>query len=55
MIIEHAGKRPAVHLTSSVAVDATVCGDVTIGPNTRVLYGARIIGENGGKITIGSD
>ena len=55
MIIEHAGKRPAVHLTSSVAVDATVCGDVTIGPNTRVLYGARIIGENGGRITIGSD
>jgi carbonic anhydrase/acetyltransferase-like protein (isoleucine patch superfamily) len=55
MIIEHAGKRPAVHLTSSVALDATVCGDVTIGPNTRVLYGARIIGENGGKVTVGSD
>lgn len=55
MIIEHAGKRPTVHPTSSVAVDATVCGDVAIGPNTRVLYGARIIGENGGKVALGSD
>ncbi|MGA7630920.1 MAG: gamma carbonic anhydrase family protein [Terriglobales bacterium] len=55
MIIEHAGKRPRIDPTCSVAPDATVCGDVTIGQNTRVLYGARIIGENGGKISIGCD
>ena len=55
MIIEHAGKRPTIDPTSSIAYDATVCGDVTIGPNTRVLYGARIIGENSGKISIGAD
>lgn len=55
MIIEHAGKRPAIHPTSSIALDATVCGDVTVGPNTRVLYGARIIGEAGGRVMIGSD
>jgi len=53
MIIEHAGKRPRIDSTSSIAPDATVCGDVTIGQNTRVLYGARIIGENGGEISIG--
>src|SRR5580698_18801 len=55
MIIEHAVKRPTIDPTSSIAYDATVCGDVTIGPNTRVLYGARIIGENSGKISIGAD
>jgi carbonic anhydrase/acetyltransferase-like protein (isoleucine patch superfamily) len=55
MIIEHASKRPRIDPTSSIAADATVCGDVTIGRSTRVLYGARIIGENGGKISIGCD
>jgi len=55
MIIEHAGKRPTIDPTASIALDATICGDVSIGPNTRVLYGARIIGESGGKIQIGSD
>lgn len=55
MIIEHAGKRPAIHPKSSIALDATVCGDVTVGANTRVLYGARIIAEAGGRIVIGSD
>lgn len=55
MIIEHAGKRPGIHSTSSIALDATVCGDVTIGPHSRVLYGARIIGESGGRVIIGSN
>jgi carbonic anhydrase/acetyltransferase-like protein (isoleucine patch superfamily) len=55
MIIEHAGKRPTIDPTASIALDATICEDVSIGPNTRVLYGARIIGESGRKIQIGSD
>lgn len=41
MIVENAGKRPRIDSTSSVAPEGTVCEDVTIGQNTRVLYGAR--------------
>jgi carbonic anhydrase/acetyltransferase-like protein (isoleucine patch superfamily) len=55
MIIQHAGKRPEIDTTASIAPDATVCGNVQIGPGARVLYGARIIGENGGTIKIGRD
>ena len=38
-----------------VAPDATVCGDVIIGPGSRILYGARLIGEGGGRIRIGAN
>ena len=55
MILEHAGKRPRIDPTASIAFDATVCGAVTVGPGARVLYGARIIAEGGGEITIGRD
>ena len=55
MLIEHAGKRPQVDPTAWIAPDATVCGDVTIGPGARVLHGARVIGEGGGAIRIGRD
>jgi len=55
MIIEHAGKRPAIDRTASIAPDATVCGDVVIGAGARILHGARIIGEDGGAIRIGRD
>ena len=52
MILSYDGKVPVIHPTAWVAPDATVCGDVGIGANTRVLYGARIIAE-GGRIEIG--
>jgi carbonic anhydrase/acetyltransferase-like protein (isoleucine patch superfamily) len=55
MLIEHAGKRPQVDATAWIAPDATICGDVIIGPGARVLHGARIIGEAGGAIRIGRD
>jgi len=55
MLIEHAGKRPAIDPTAWVAPDATLCGDVTIGPGVRVLHGARLVGEAGGAIRIGRD
>jgi carbonic anhydrase/acetyltransferase-like protein (isoleucine patch superfamily) len=32
-----------------------VCGDVVIGPGSRVMHGARIIGEGGGVIRIGAE
>ena len=52
MIINHNGKTPEVHASAYIAPSATVCGDVTIGPNCRVMHGASIIAE-GGKILIG--
>ncbi len=54
MFIKHAGKTPQVDPTAWVAPDATVCGDVVIGPRARVMHGARIIGEAGGSISIGA-
>ena len=54
MIIEHLGKVPQIHPTAYIAPNATICGDVTIGEETRVLFGAQIIAE-GGKIDIGKN
>jgi carbonic anhydrase/acetyltransferase-like protein (isoleucine patch superfamily) len=53
MLIEHAGKRPTIDTAAWVAPDATLCGDVTIGPGVRILHGARLVGEAGGVIRIG--
>lgn len=53
MLFAHQGKTPHVDDTAFVAPDATVCGDVTIGPGTRIMHGARLIGEAGGRIVIG--
>src|SRR5688500_7959141 len=55
MLIEHAGKSPQLDPSAWVAPDATVCGDVAIGPGVRVMHGARIIGEGGGRIMIGKE
>jgi carbonic anhydrase/acetyltransferase-like protein (isoleucine patch superfamily) len=52
MVIIHNGKNPEVHASAYIAPSATVCGDVKIGPNCRVMHGASIIAE-GGKIMIG--
>lgn len=53
MLLEHQGKRPRIHETAYVAPTATVCGDVTIGPGSRVLFGAVLVAE-GGPVAIGS-
>jgi hypothetical protein len=50
MLIAHAGNHPKIAASAWVAPDATVCGDVIIGPGVRVLYGARVIGEGGGGL-----
>jgi carbonic anhydrase/acetyltransferase-like protein (isoleucine patch superfamily) len=52
MLLEHQGKRPRIHDTAYVAPTATVCGDVTIGENTCVLFGA-VISADGGPVEIG--
>lgn len=52
MLIEHRGKRPRIHESASIAPTATICGDVTLGEDCRVLFGAVIVAE-GGPVVIG--
>jgi carbonic anhydrase/acetyltransferase-like protein (isoleucine patch superfamily) len=54
MLIAHAGKSPVIDPTAYVAPNAVICGDVTIGPGCRILFGAQIVAE-GGTIRIGSE
>jgi carbonic anhydrase/acetyltransferase-like protein (isoleucine patch superfamily) len=53
MLLEHQGKRPRIHESAYIAPTATICGDVTIGENSRVLFGAVIVAE-GGPVIIGA-
>lgn len=52
MLIEHQGKSPTVHESAYVAPTAVVCGDVTVGPDCRVLFGAILVAE-GGAVVLG--
>ena len=54
MIIKHLGKTPEIHSTAYIAPTATICGDVRIGKNSCILFGASIIAE-GGRIEIGEN
>src|SRR5262245_2030464 len=54
MILEHKGQRPAIASTARIAPNATVCGEVSIGPNTSIGFGAVISAESG-PITIGAN
>jgi carbonic anhydrase/acetyltransferase-like protein (isoleucine patch superfamily) len=54
MIITHLGRSPRIDPTAYVAPNAVVCGDVIIGPDCRILFGAQIIAE-GGSIEIGRE
>ena len=54
MLISHKGRSPIIHPTAYIAPNATVCGDVTIGPDCRILFGAQLIAE-GGFIVIGAE
>lgn len=53
MLLEHREKRPTIDESVYVAPTAVVCGDVTIGANSRVLFGAVVVAE-GGPVVIGS-
>jgi len=53
MLIEHQGKRPRVADSAYVAPNAVVSGDVTIGEDCRILFGAVLTAESG-AITVGS-
>jgi len=52
-LIEHEGKSPQIHESAYVAPTATLCGDVRIGKDSRILFGAVLVGESG-PIVIGS-
>lgn len=54
MLINHLGKSPVVDASVFIAPNATICGNVKIGKNTRVMFGAAIIAE-GGTIEIGDN
>lgn len=54
MLIEHLGKSPQIDETAYIAPTATICGDVKIGANSRIMYGATVIAE-GGAIEIGEN
>jgi carbonic anhydrase/acetyltransferase-like protein (isoleucine patch superfamily) len=52
MLIEHRGQRPQIAESAYIAPNATICGDVTIGENCHILYGAVLTAE-GGPVVIG--
>jgi carbonic anhydrase/acetyltransferase-like protein (isoleucine patch superfamily) len=52
MLLEHNGERPKVHSTAYVAPNATLCGDVTVGKDSCVMFGAVLTAE-GGPVRIG--
>jgi carbonic anhydrase/acetyltransferase-like protein (isoleucine patch superfamily) len=54
MIVTHQGKAPRIHASAYVAPNAVVCGDVSIGADCRILFGAQVIAE-GGSIAIGAE
>jgi carbonic anhydrase/acetyltransferase-like protein (isoleucine patch superfamily) len=54
MIVTHNGKSPRVDSSAYVAPNAVLCGDVTIGPRSRIMFGAQVIAE-GGSIAIGAE
>ena len=52
MLLEHNGERPKVHPTAYIAPNATLCGDVTVSKDSRVMFGAVLTAE-GGPVRIG--
>jgi carbonic anhydrase/acetyltransferase-like protein (isoleucine patch superfamily) len=54
MLIEHLGKTPKVDPSARVAPNAVICGDVTIGANTSIGFGAVLTAETG-PIQIGNN
>jgi carbonic anhydrase/acetyltransferase-like protein (isoleucine patch superfamily) len=47
MQLEHRGSAPVVDATAYVAPTAVLCGDVRVGPDARVLFGAVLTAEDG--------
>lgn len=54
MHLTHSQQSPQIHPEAYVAPNAVVCGNVTVGPGSRILFGAQVIAESG-SITIGDE
>ena len=54
MFVEHRLKSPQVSQSAYIAPTAVLAGDVTVGPHSRVLFGAVITAE-GGPVQIGAN
>jgi len=54
LLLEHRGKTPHIHPSAYIAPTATICGDVSIVENSRILFGATIVAE-GGPVEIGAN
>jgi carbonic anhydrase/acetyltransferase-like protein (isoleucine patch superfamily) len=52
MLIRHRGAEPAVHPLAYVAPNATLVGDVRIGPRARIMYGA-VLDAEASRIEVG--
>ena len=53
MLVEHRGKQPSVDPSAYVAPNAVLCGDVHVGADTRVLFGAVVTAEDG-RVEVGA-
>src|SRR5918911_2949733 len=53
MLIEHRGHAPTVDPSAYVAPNAVLCGDVRVGPDARILFGAVVTAEDG-RVEIGA-
>jgi gamma-carbonic anhydrase len=53
MLVEHRGHAPVVDPTAYVAPTAVLCGDVHVGADARVLFGAVLTGEDG-RVEVGA-
>jgi gamma-carbonic anhydrase len=51
-VLQHRGRTPTIDPSAYVAPTAIVCGDVRIGPDARILFGAVLTAEDG-SIEIG--
>ena len=52
MLVEHQGRRPQLAPTAYVAPNAVVCGDVVVGEDCRILFGA-VVAAEGGRVELG--
>jgi carbonic anhydrase/acetyltransferase-like protein (isoleucine patch superfamily) len=52
VLVEHRGSVPSVDPSAYVAPTAVLCGDVSVGPDARILFGAVVTAEDG-RVEIG--
>jgi carbonic anhydrase/acetyltransferase-like protein (isoleucine patch superfamily) len=53
VLVRHRGRQPAVDASAFVAPTAVLVGDVRVGPDCRVLYGA-VIDSEGSTVELGA-